>query len=127
MSGDRPPTAVFAAQNDITVGVLRALQHLPSGPTTGLVGFDDFPLADMLGVTVVAQDVDEIGRRAASLLVDRIDGRRSPARRLELAVRLVDRGSAGGVRGLPPVHPALPPDTPPDPPPDPPSTGPRGA
>ncbi len=112
MGGDRPPTAVFAAQNDITVGVLRALQHLPSGPTTGLVGFDDFPLADMLGVTVVAQDVDEIGRRAASLLFDRIDGRRSPARRLELAVRLVDRGSAGGVRGLPPEHPDAPPAAP---------------
>ncbi len=81
--------------------MLRALQHLPARRDTGLVGFDDFPLADMLGVTVVAQDVAEIGRRAASLLFDRIDGDRSPARRLELGVHLVDRGSATGVHGLP--------------------------
>jgi LacI family transcriptional regulator len=108
LAGEDPPTAVFAAQNDITVGVLRVLQHLPTARGTGLVGFDDFPLADMLGVTVVAQDVAEIGRRAASLLFDRIDGDRGPARRQELAVRLLDRGSARGVRGLPPASVATP-------------------
>ncbi len=74
-----PPTAVFAAQNEITVRVLRFLQQHDGGRDVGLVGFDDFPLADMFGVTVVAEDVDEIGRTAASLLFDRIDGDRSPA------------------------------------------------
>jgi LacI family transcriptional regulator len=101
---DRPPTAVFAGQNEITVGVLRHLQHMAGGRDVGLVGFDDFPLADMLGVTVVVQDVEEIGRTAATLLFDRIDGDRSPARRHELPVHLVDRGSAAGVHGLPPVR-----------------------
>ncbi len=46
------------------------------GRDTGLVGFDDFPRADLLGDTVVAQDVAEIGRHAASLLSDPIDGDR---------------------------------------------------
>jgi DNA-binding LacI/PurR family transcriptional regulator len=101
-----PPTAVFAAQNEITVRVLRFLQQHDGGRDVGLVGFDDFPLADMLGVTVVAQDVDEIGRTAASLLFDRIDGDRSPAGRHELPVHLIDRGSGNGVHGLPPPRPA---------------------
>ncbi len=75
------------------------------GGDTGLVGFDDFPRADLLGVTMVAQDVAEIGRHAASLLSDPIDGDRGPARRTDLPVRLVDRGSATGVHDLPSPRP----------------------
>ena len=41
-----------------------------------LVGFDDFPLADLLDppLTVIRQDVARIGKTVADLLFDRIDG-----------------------------------------------------
>ena len=43
-----------------------------------MVGFDDFELADLLRVTVVAQDPAELGRQAAELLFQRMDGDSAP-------------------------------------------------
>ncbi len=93
-----PPTAFFTARNEITVGALRCLRDGAGTGEVGLVGFDDFPLADLLGVTVIAQDVAEIGRQAADRLFARLDGDASPPQRLQLPTHLVDRGSAAGVR-----------------------------
>lgn len=48
-------------------------------PRTALAGFDDFELADMLGLplTVAAYDPAAIGMQAARLLIDRIAHRDS--------------------------------------------------
>lgn len=58
-----PPTALFTAQNLVTVGALRALRDLGLEHRTALVGFDDIELADLLqpAVTVVAQDPAAMG------------------------------------------------------------------
>jgi LacI family transcriptional regulator len=68
-----PPTAIFAANNRNTVGAYRAIARAGSG--TALAGFDDVPLADLFAapLTVVAYDVGEVGRRAAQLLLDRLE------------------------------------------------------
>jgi LacI family transcriptional regulator len=60
-----------------------------------MVGFDDFPLADMLrpGVTVIAQDIATIGKLAAEILFRRLDGDISPASTHVVPTRLVPRGS----------------------------------
>ncbi|MBO0517994.1 substrate-binding domain-containing protein, partial [Streptomyces beijiangensis] len=57
--------------------------------------FDDFALADLLPVpvTVVTSDTAELGRRAARLLIDRINGEDAPSRRTVLPVRLIARGT----------------------------------
>jgi LacI family transcriptional regulator len=88
-----PPTALFTAQNLLTVGAVQALRA--TGARLALVGFDDFPLADLLdpGVTVVAQDVAAIGRHAADLLFSRIAGSTTPPQVLTTAATLVARGS----------------------------------
>jgi len=67
-----PPTALFTANNRNTIGAIRAITG--TRPGTALAGFDDFELADMLGVslTVVAYDPAEVGVQAARLLIDRI-------------------------------------------------------
>jgi LacI family transcriptional regulator len=93
-AGD-PPTAIFSAQNLITVGVLRALHDAGAHERVALVGFDDILLADVVrpGLTVVAQDPAGLGRRAAELLFERLDGYAGPARRAELATTLIERGS----------------------------------
>ena len=60
-----------------------------------VVGFDDFPLADLLnpGLTVIRQDVGRIGRLTAELLLGRIDGDTSPPQRVVIDPTLVVRGS----------------------------------
>ncbi len=90
-----PPTALFTAQNLVTMGAVRGLREAGAQHRVALVGFDDFLLADMLDppLTVVAQDPQEIGRRAADLLFRRIDGDDSPFEHQVVPTRLVPRGS----------------------------------
>ena len=95
MSLEDPPTAVFAARNVLTVGVVRALQELGLVDSVAVVGFDDFPTADLLrpGVTCVKQDVQAAGILAIDLLLARVDGDPAPTRTEVLPTRLVARGS----------------------------------
>ncbi|TDT97938.1 LacI family transcriptional regulator [Streptomyces sp. 846.5] len=90
-----PPTAIFSAQNLITVGARRVLQNLELEYRVALIGFDDFPLADLLspGVSVVAQDPAAMGREAARLLFERLDGEKGPIRHSVVATRWIARGS----------------------------------
>jgi len=89
------PTALFATQNLITIGVLRALRELRLSDRIALVGFDDFLLADILqpAVTVVAQDPAAIGATACRMLFQRMDGDSSPPQTQTIPTRLIARGS----------------------------------
>jgi LacI family transcriptional regulator len=107
---DEAPTAVFAANNllaEQTWNVLRRTGlRLPHD--LSLVAFDDVPWMGMVepGITAVAQPTFEMGRRAALLLLRRLD---EPAggRTVEmLEPNLVVRGSTGP----PPEVPARPGD-----------------
>jgi LacI family transcriptional regulator len=90
-----PPTAIVSAQNLITIGTRRVLQSLGLEYRVALVGFDDFPLADLLrpGVSVIAQDPAAMGREAARLLFDRLDGNSAAAQHSVLPTRYLARGS----------------------------------
>jgi LacI family transcriptional regulator len=100
LSGQAPPTALFASQNLVTIGAVRALRELARQDHVALVGFDDFPLADLLQppVTVVAQDPSAMGRLAASLIFRRLDGEEWEPTSHFVATRLIKRGS-GEIRG----------------------------
>jgi LacI family transcriptional regulator len=91
----KPPTALFSAQNFITIGVLRAAHELDVRGSVAHVGFDDVALSDLLApaLTVIAQDPYELGRVAAELVFSRLDGEGGPPRRVLLPTRLVPRGS----------------------------------
>jgi LacI family transcriptional regulator len=95
LTGDHPPTALFAGQNLITIGAVHALRELDLEHTVALIGFDDLTLADLLepGLTVVAQDPVGLGRRAAELLFSRLDGYDGPARNALIPTTLIPRGS----------------------------------
>jgi LacI family transcriptional regulator len=90
-----PPTAVFSAQNLITVGALHAMRAHAVQRSVALVGFDDIPLADLVepGVTVVAQDPQRIGQVAAERVFARLEGDAGPPRRIVIPTRLIERGS----------------------------------
>jgi LacI family transcriptional regulator len=91
-----PPTAFFAGQNLLTIGVLRALQQRGLQRRVALIGFDDFTLADLLDppVSVVAQDPAGLGRAAAARLFARLDGDESAAEHVQIPTELIPRGSA---------------------------------
>lgn len=91
LAGPDAPTAILAGNNRASTGVLRALHR--AGAQTAFVGFDDFDLADALGISVVAHDPEGMGAEAARLA---LDGRRdvgAPPRQVVLPTHLVRRGS----------------------------------
>lgn len=96
LSGPNAPTAVFCTNNRLTQGAIRAVRalHRP----VALAGFDDFDLADVLGLplTIVSYDADEIGRRAGQMLIDRINGAPGeglPARRTVVPTHVIRYGT----------------------------------
>jgi LacI family transcriptional regulator len=95
LAGDAPPTALFTAQNLITIGAVERLRRLGLQRRVALVGFDDLALADALepGLTVVAQDAERLGRATAERLFARLDGDRGAARRVIVPTVLIERGS----------------------------------
>ncbi len=84
------PTAIFAANNRNTIGALHAMREAGGA---ALVGFDDFELADLLGITVVRHDPSQMGSAAAELAFARIGGQEGPPRVVTVPTELVDRGS----------------------------------
>lgn len=86
------PTAIFAMNDLMALQVLRAAEHvgLSVPDNLSLVGFDDMDIISQIGIplTTVAQDTFAVGRRAAELLIGRIEGYRGPARREVIATRL---------------------------------------
>jgi LacI family transcriptional regulator len=93
------PTAIFAANNLLAEQAWNVLRRrgLVLPDDVSLVAFDDMPWMTMVdpAITTVAQPTDELGRRAAALLVRRVD---DPAREPTvecLEPSLVVRGSTG--------------------------------
>jgi len=99
---DGAPTAIFAANNTLAEQVWHVLRRrgLRIPGDVSLVGFDDVPWMGMVdpAITVVEQPTLELGRRAALLLLRRLNGPTlEPALEI-LQPRLVVRGSTGPAR-----------------------------
>jgi DNA-binding LacI/PurR family transcriptional regulator len=71
-----PPTAVFAASDDIAFGVLCAARAagIDVPADLSVIGVDDHELSETLGLTTIAQPVAEQGRIAAQLVLAVIGG-----------------------------------------------------
>ena len=96
------PTALFTAQNIITVGATQALHDLELHETIAHIGFDDIELADVVqpGISVVPQHPRDLGRRAAERLFARIEGLTEPPTQQVIHASVVERGSGE----IPPPH-----------------------
>ncbi|HEU0066255.1 MAG TPA: LacI family DNA-binding transcriptional regulator [Sphingomonas sp.] len=92
---DRPPTAIFAASDEMAAGVLAAAHarglRLPDD--LSVAGFGDDALAEYVwpALTTIRQPTRELGRQAADLLLTGVDERR------EIAFELVERRSTARV------------------------------
>ncbi len=96
------PSALFAGNNFIAIGALRALRDagLRVPEDLALVGFDDLPTDLVVDpfLTVAAQPAYEMGRQATELLLARLSGEAPAAyQEIVLPTAIVVRESSGPV------------------------------
>ena len=97
LAGDLEVTAIFVANDQMALGVLRALhergREIPR--EVSIVGFDDIPEAQYFTppLTTVRQDFGEMGRSSLRLLLELIQDTGQPPQRVTIAPELVVRRS----------------------------------
>jgi DNA-binding LacI/PurR family transcriptional regulator len=96
LTGRRPPTAIFAASDTQALGVMSAARDLglqvPADLT--VVGYDDIPIAEPIGLTTIRQHLFESGRIGAELLLAEIDQRSAVPPLVSLEPELVVRATS---------------------------------
>ena len=94
-----PVTAILAGNDMVAVGCYAAFDSagLRCPADISLVGINDMPLAGWMrpALTTVAIPQEELGMRAARLIVERIDDPRGPVRVVSLPTTLIVRSSTG--------------------------------
>ena len=100
MTDGLSPSAVFAANNFIAVGVMEAIREagLRVPEDIALVCFDDLPQASLIYpfLTIVAQPAYEIGTTSAELLLEQLTGKtQRKERAVVLETELIIRESCG--------------------------------
>jgi LacI family transcriptional regulator len=102
------PTALFAANNFIAIGVLHALDELglQVPEQLAVVAFDDLPEAMVTFpfLTVVVQPAIEIGRESVAMLLRRMTDPAGPPQHVVLPTTLVVRRSSGAPVADPPAR-----------------------
>lgn len=99
---DERPSAVFVANNLMTLGALQALHErdlqIPSD--VAIVGFDDMSWATSLQppLTAVAQPTYQLGTTAAHLLLARLNEPQRPVQHVVLETELMIRASCGALQ-----------------------------
>ncbi|MET7479106.1 LacI family DNA-binding transcriptional regulator [Streptomyces sp. NPDC005648] len=95
-------TAVFAANDDMAIGALRAFAEagLSVPHDVSVIGFDDIPAAAYLSppLTTVRQDFATVAERAVEVLTAMIEDRPAPTQHATTAVELTVRSSTGPAR-----------------------------
>lgn len=98
-AGKRPPSALIVANNQMTIGAMRALRNLGlTVPTdVALVAFDDFEWAELFHprLTTMAQPISLMGAEAVRLLLSRIESPHLPPRTIRLSPKFMHRDSCG--------------------------------
>lgn len=94
-----PPTAIFAFNDEMAVGTLRAAEQrgLRVPEDLSIVGFDDATFASYTtpALTTVRQPSRELGRVGIGILFRQMQGQTIEARKIELSTRLIVRESTG--------------------------------
>jgi LacI family transcriptional regulator len=98
LDSPEPPTAIFAGNDTLAIGVLSAVAEAGlEAQDVAVVGYDDIPIArhPLVSLSSVDQSGVAMGREAARLLLERLQGR-TEAVRLEIATELRARRSSAG-------------------------------
>jgi DNA-binding LacI/PurR family transcriptional regulator len=98
LAGRDDVTAVFVANDQMALGLLRAFREagVDVPGRVSVAGFDDIPEAEFFSppLTTVRQDFAEVGRRSISVLLDQIAGRGTTPRVVVPATLVVRASTA---------------------------------
>jgi LacI family repressor for deo operon, udp, cdd, tsx, nupC, and nupG len=107
-AGRQRPTAVFCCNDELAIGAMRAarLAGLAVPEDVSVIGFDDIAMAEVVDppLTTIRQPRRSLGREAARVLLEGLDGT-SPPRKRHLPYELIIREST---RPVPPPLPKAP-------------------
>jgi len=97
------PTAVFAARDTVAIGAIRAIKEagLDVPDDVSVIGFDDINIAAFLSnpLTTIAQPKQEIGHKAAEILLENItQGTRKKTRWILLKPQLIARSTCKSIK-----------------------------
>ncbi len=89
------PTAIFCMSDEMAFGVLQAARELGICVPRDLsvIGFDDHPAAEAFGLSTIRQPVRQMGRLAARLMADILEGHQGVSHHHPLGLALVERSS----------------------------------
>jgi DNA-binding LacI/PurR family transcriptional regulator len=98
LTATSPPTALFATSNALAIGAVAAIQAkgLRCPEDVSVVGYDSYDWQDVFAprLTTISQPAYLMGERAATLLIERLSGKRSgPPEAIVLRPSLVVRDS----------------------------------
>lgn len=98
-AGSSPATALIVANNQMTIGTIRALQSLNKRvpDDVAVVSFDDFDGADLIqpGLTVLRQNTERLAAAAVRLLLRRLDQPNRGRETITVPPLFIHRGSCG--------------------------------
>ena len=100
---ENPPTAIFASNDAMAMGAMDAVRsrglHIPED--ISIIGFDDVPQAALVrpALTTVHQPLEQMGRVATQMLLDRLKNPEQEIKRIELPTELIVRESTSSPIG----------------------------
>ena len=99
MSINNPATAIFAANDEMAIGAIKAIQSqgLKVPEDIAIVGFDNIKMSAIFSpsLTTIGQPMYKIGEKAMNLLLDLIRGKKLRKNQFVLDDKLIIRESCG--------------------------------
>ncbi|MBN9387584.1 MAG: LacI family DNA-binding transcriptional regulator [Chloroflexi bacterium] len=91
-----PPTAIFAASDNLAIAVISAARErgLSVPGDLAVMGYDDISIAKFVGLTTIRQPLKESGRWAVEILLSQIENYEYPNQKVMRNVELVRRFTA---------------------------------
>jgi LacI family transcriptional regulator len=88
-----PPTAIFAATDDLALYVLKVARKrgIQIPKELAVIGFDDIDIAEYLELTTISQSLYESGKLAAERLIAQVADPSRPTENTFIQLRLIER------------------------------------
>jgi DNA-binding LacI/PurR family transcriptional regulator len=92
---DDPPTAVFAATDELALRVLKVarIRNLRIPEELAIIGFDDIEFAEYMELTTISQSLHESGKLAAEHLIAQIADKSRPIENTFIQLKLIERNT----------------------------------
>jgi LacI family transcriptional regulator len=99
LSLDNPPTAIFASNDQMAMGVFNVAQEmgLRIPDDLSVVGFDNITESRYMGLTTIDQFIPEMGYVATQMLIKLINNEKLENETYRMQTRLVARNSCGAL------------------------------